>query len=164
MIKTLFKPFFKKHLGLFISMVFVSLLAVSLLVCFGSTIVNARDSYQNFVAEYEDVDELVSTNFTVREKLLTVNSLDEVDKVEARLVVDCFLKKNEQERAIVARVFSYNNDSNKIFKTYPIEQTTPHQTLVNVGVSEKYARNNDFKVGQTIKLGFFDMYEEFYIQ
>ena len=145
-------------------MVFVSLLAVGLLVCFGSVIVNARDSYQNFVAEYEDVDELVSTNFTIREKLLSVNSLDEVDKVEARLVVDCFLKKNEQERAIVARVFSYNNDSNKIFKTYPIEQTTPHQTLVNVGVSEKYARNNDFKVGQTIKLGFFDMYEEFYIQ
>ena len=164
MIKTLFKPFFKKHLGLFISMVFVSLLAVGLLVCFGSVIVNARDSYQNFVAGYEDVDELVSTNFTIREKLLSVNSLDEVDKAEARLVVDCFLKKNEQERAIVARVFSYNNESNQIFKTYPIEQTTPHQTLVNVGVSEKYARNNDFKVGQTIKLGFFDMYEEFYIQ
>ena len=164
MIKTLFKPFFKKHLGLFISMVFVSLLAVGLLCCFGSTIINARDSYQNFVAEYEDVDELVSTNFTTREKLLSVNSLDEVEKAEARLVVDCFLKKEGQDRAIVARVFSYTDESDQIFKPYPLEQTTPHQTLVNIGVSEKYAKNNDFQVGQTIKLGFFDMYEEFYIQ
>ena len=164
MIKTLFKPFFKKHFGLFISMVFVSMLAVGLLCCFGSTIINARNSYQNFVTDYEDIDELVSTNFTTREKLLSVDSLEEVDKVEARLVVDCFLKKENQERAIVARVFSYSNESNQIFKPYPIEETTPHQTLVNVGVSEKYARNNDFKVGQTIKLGFFDMYEEFYIQ
>ena len=164
MIKTLFKPFFKKHLGLFISMVFVSLLAVGLLVCFGSTIINARDSYQDFVTEYEDVDELVSTNFTTRNKLLSVSSLDEIDKAEARLVVDCFLKKNEQERAIVSRVFSYNNENKNIFNVYSLEQTTPHQTLVNIGVSEKFAKNNDFKVGQTIKLGFFDMYEEFYIQ
>ena len=164
MIKTLFKPFFKKHLGLFISMVFVSLLAVGLLVCFGSTIINARDSYQDFVTEYEDVDELVSTNFTTRNKLLSVSSLDEIDKAEARLVVDCFLKKNEQERAIVSRVFSYNNENKNIFNVYSLKQATPHQTLVNIGVSEKFAKNNDFKVGQTIKLGFFDMYEEFYIQ
>ena len=164
MIKTLFKPFFKKHLGLFISMVFVSLLAVGLLVCFGSTIINARDSYQDFVTEYEDVDELVSTNFTTRNKLLSVSSLDEIEKAEARLAVDCFLKKNEQERAIVSRVFSYNNENKNIFNVYSLEQTTPHQTLVNIGVSEKFAKNNDFKVGQTIKLGFFDMYEEFYIQ
>ena len=164
MIKTLFKPFFKKHLGLFISMVFVSLLAVGLLVCFGSTIINARDSYQDFVTEYEDVDELVSTNFTTRNKLLSVSSLDEIEKAEARLAVDCFLKKNEQERAIVSRVFSYNNENKNIFNVYSLKQATPHQTLVNIGVSEKFAKNNDFKVGQTIKLGFFDMYEEFYIQ
>ena len=164
MIKTLFKPFFKKHLGLFISMVFVSMLAVGLLCCFGSTIINARDSYQSFIAEYEDVDELVSTNFTTRDKLLSINSIEEIDKADARLVVDCFLKKDDQERAIVARVFSYNNENNKIFKPYPLEQMTPHESLVNISVSEKYATNNDFKVGQTIKLGFFDMYEEFYIQ
>ena len=164
MIKTLFKPFFKKHFGLFVSMVFVSMLAVGLLVCFGSTIINARNSYQNFITEYEDVDELVSTNFITREKLLSVSSIEEVDKADARLVMDCFLKKEEQERAIVARVFSCNKESNKLFKPYTLKQTTPHATLVNVAVSEKYARNNDFQVGQTIKLGFFDMYEEFYIQ
>ena len=164
MIKTLFKPFFKKHLGLFISMVFVSMLAVGLLCCFGSTIINARNSYQNFVEEYEDVDELVSTNFTTRDNLLSVNSLDEVEKTEARLVVDCFLKKVDQERAIMARVFSYSNESDQIFKPYTLERTEPHQDLVNIGVSEKYAINNGFQVGQTIKLGFFDMYEEFYIQ
>ena len=163
MIKVMFWPFFKKYFGLFISMVFVSMLAVSLLCCFGSCIVNTRKEYRDFVAEYQDIDELISTGFSSREKLMSVSSLEEVDKVDARLVVDCYLKKSEEDKAIVARVFSYNEQTNKIFKRYPILETTPSDTLVNISVAEKFANNNNFRVGQVIKLGFFDMYEEFYI-
>ena len=162
MIRVMFWPFFKKYFGLFISMVFVSMLAVGLLCCFGSCIINARNEYQDFVTNYQNVDELVSTNFTSRSNLMKVTSLEEVEKADARLVVDCYLKK-EEDRAIVARVFSYNEQTNTIFKRYPIKQTTPSETLVNIGVSEKFAKNNDFQVGQIIKLGFFNMYEEFFI-
>ena len=64
MIKAMFKPFFKRFFGLFISMVFVSMLAVGLLCCFGSCIVDVQKNYQDFVSEYQDVDEIISTDFT----------------------------------------------------------------------------------------------------
>ena len=38
MLRRLLWPFFKKHLGLFISMVFISMLSIGMLACFGSTV------------------------------------------------------------------------------------------------------------------------------
>ena len=57
MIKTMLRPFFKRFLGLFFSMVFVSMLSVALLCCFGSSIVNTKNNYVNYVTEYQDMDE-----------------------------------------------------------------------------------------------------------
>ncbi|MBR6865852.1 MAG: ABC transporter permease [Bacilli bacterium] len=163
MIKAMFKPFFKRFLGLFISMVFVSMLAVTLLCCFGSCIVDTQKNYQDFVSEYEDVDEIISTEFTSRQKLLSITDLEEVEKADARTVVDCYLYKEGSDRTIVSRVFSYNEDSNVIFKRYPIKSVPTRKDMVNVSVAEKFARNNGFEPGQTIKLGFFEMYADFYI-
>lgn len=163
MIRSMFKPFFKRFFGLFISMVFVSMLAVGLLCCFGSCILNVRNNYQEFVKDYQDVDELVSTDFTLRDKLLSVTDLEEVEKADARLVIDCYLYKENADRTIVSRVFSYNEDTNVIFKRYPIKSVPTREDMVNISVSEKFARNNGFEPGQTIKLGFFEMYADFYI-
>ena len=163
MIKAMFKPFFKRFFGLFISMVFVSMLAVGLLCCFGSCIINVRDNYQEFVKDYQDTDEMISTGFTTREKLLSIFELDEVEKVDSRLVIDCYLNKEEADRTIVARVFSYNEETNTIFKRYPIQSVPARDDKINISVAEKFARNNGFEPGQTIKLGFFEMYAEFYI-
>ena len=171
MIKTMLKPFFKRFFGLFISMVFVSMLAVSLLCCFGSCIVNVRNEYEKFVQNNEDVDELVSTEFTTREKLLSViEGVNEVEDADARLVVDCYLRKKQkddtiqEDRTIVTRVFSYN-DNNTLFHPYPISKPVAvNEQLVNISVAEKFARNNNFKAGDTIELGFLDMWKEFYIK
>ena len=161
MLRTMFKPFFKKFFGLFISMVFVSMLSVALLSSFGSVIVNVRQNYSSFVTEYQDIDEQISTNFASREKLLSVNEVQGVQKVDARLVIDCYLKK--PDRTIVARVFTYNEQQNNIFKRYVLDKTEKSVDKVNISIARKFANNNNFKLGQTIKLGFFDMYEEFYI-
>ena len=167
MIKTMLKPFFKRFFGLFISMTFVSMLAVGLLCCFGSCIVTARDEYQAFIKNYEDVDELVSTEFSSREKLLSVSQVDGVEKVDARLVVDCYLKNPnnpEEDKAKVARIFSFNEEDNNIFKREAIQKSkTPSATYVNISVSEKFARNNKFTIDQVVQLGFLDTYRDFYI-
>ena len=163
MIKAMFKPFFKRFFGLFISMVFVSMLAVGLLSCFGSCIVDVQKNYQDFVSEYQDVDEIISTDFMPRDTLLSVTDLDEVEKADARTVVDCYLYKEGSDRTIVSRVFSYNEESNVIFKRCPIKSVPAKKDMVNISVAEKFARNNGFEPGQTIKLGFFEMYADFYI-
>lgn len=168
MLKAMFKPFFKKFFGLFISMTFVSLLAIALLSCFGSAMSNLKHTYENYIVEYANLDEQVSIkSFTKRETLLSVKDLEEVQEVDARLTIDCYLKKENLEenksRTIVARIFSFNEKENVLFKRYVTESVTPSTDHVNVSVTSKFAKNNNFQVGKTIKLGFFGLFEEFYI-
>ncbi len=178
MIKTMLRPFFKRFLGLFFSMVFVSMLSVALLCCFGSSIVNTKNHYVNYVNEYQDMDELVSTQFVRRENLDCLNELtDVIDKYDSRLTVDCYLKK--PDRTLVARVFSYDDDpksefKNQIFKRYVLE-STPYvnkavnfrgkevDVAANISVCRKFAKNNNFKLGDVVELGFLNMYANFYI-
>ncbi len=178
MLKTMLKPFFKRFFGLFVSMVFVSMLSVALLCCFGSSIVNTKNNYINYVTEYQDMDELVSTQFVRRENLDCLDELtDVIDKYDSRLTVDCYLKR--PNRTLVARVFSYDDDpnsefQNKVFKRYVLERTDYVSKAINsegqevdiaanVSVCRKFAKNNNFKVGDVIQLGFFNMYANFHI-
>ena len=164
MIKAMLKPFFKKFIGLFISMVFVSMLSVGLLSCFGSCMINVKKEYQNFVAEYQDMDEQITTGFHSRNNLVEiVKSVDGVKEVDARLAIDCYLYKENEDRTIVSRVFTYNETTNTLLKRYVLKSIEPNKEMVNIGVSEKFAKNNKFELGQTIKLGFLEMYQEFYI-
>lgn len=161
MIKYMFKPFFKKYIGLFLSMVFVSLLSIALLCCFGSAVIDLRRTYKNYLKDYGDVDVQVSTDFTLRDDLLSVKDIEGVNKADARISLDCFLKK--ENRAIVARVFSYNETQNEIFKPYVIDSIEDSKDYINISVCRKFANNNNFRLGQIIKLGFFNLYEDFYI-
>ena len=177
MIKTMLRPFFKKFFGLFMSMAFVSMLSVALLCCFGSSIVNTKNEYKEYIEQYQDMDELIATNFVRRDKLLSVGELNEVNKVDARLTVDAYVKK--PDRTIVGRIFTYDDDPNSptkntIFKRH-INESVPYVTeaknaegqnvaiAANIGVCSKYARNNNFKLGDVIQIGFFNMYANFYI-
>ena len=147
-------------------MVFVSMLAVGLLCCFGSCIVNVRNNYQSFVKDYQDVDELVSTEFSLRKDLLSVSDVEGVNKTDARIVIDCYLRKPSEDKsnkAKLARVFSFNEETNTIFKRAVIKEVAPSTTYVNISLSEKFARNNNYEVGETLELGFLETYMEFYV-
>ena len=162
MIKIMFKSFFKRFFGLFVSMVFVSMLSVGLLCCFGSTIINVKNNYITYVSEYQDMDEQVSTSFASRETLKSVlQDIPEVLVADARLTVDAFIKKEEKQ--IVGRIFSYNEKDNKIFKRCVTEKIPYVDNAINIGVTGKFARNNNFKLGQTIEIGFLKYYERFHI-
>ena len=53
MIRTMLKPFLKKFLGLFISMAFVSMLAIGLLTAFASTIYNLKTTFRAYMESNE---------------------------------------------------------------------------------------------------------------
>ncbi len=129
MLRIMLKPFFKRFIGLFISMVLVSSLAISLLCTFGSTIVNLNTTYKSYLNEYGDVDEQIATNFTTREKILSFSGkVDEVAAADARITLDSFLLKPDG-RTIVSRIFSFNEKENKVFKRYilkKIDKSTEH--------------------------------------
>ena len=162
MIGTMLKPFFKKFFGLFVSMVFVSLLSIGLLCCFGSVVTNLKHTYQNYLENYGMVNEQITTNFMSRNKLVSyTEGIEEIEAVDARLTLDCYLKK--EDRTIVARVYSYNEKEDEIFGRYISEQVPNVEQLINVSVASKYAFNNGFHTGDTIQLGFLNLYADFHI-
>lgn len=162
MIGTMLKPFFKRFVGLFISMVFVSMLSIGLLAAFASTIYNLRNTFRTYLADYGDVDIVVSIPFTEKAVIEDIVALDCVDTVEYRLTMDSYLQK-ASGRTITSRIFTYKDDDSSLFGRYVLSKTDPSPDKINVSVVRRFADNNGFKVGDTIKIGYFGLFLEFYI-
>ena len=160
MIKTLLRPFLKKYIGLFISMVFVSMLSVALLCSFGSTIINVKNNYKSFVKDYENVSSIVSFDYTTKDKIDKIKNISEIEEIDTRIVLDTYLKN--EGRTLVGRIFSYREDD-PIFKRYVVEKNYNGFGMVNISISRKFARNNNFKVGEKLTVSLFEQTYDFYI-
>ena len=153
MIKTMLRPFFKRFIGLFISMVFVSMLSVALLVSFSSAMTNLKTGYQSYKQNYGAVDALVTTNFSSKDNLPGANEIEGVEAYDTRFSMDCFLKKPDG-RTITSRIFTYDEQNDTVFKRYIIKDGGYKNDAINVSVVRKFAENNKFTTGDTIKVGF----------
>ncbi len=174
MIRMLFKSFFKRFLGLFVSMTFVSLLAIGLLVTFGSTLINLDERYTSYLKEYGNVDLQVDTSLASREDLNGVlQAVPGIKKADVRFSLDTYLKKSTSptEKTLTARIFSYNEPENDIFKRYVLSSTEPNYEkmpdgsfkYMNAGITRKFAKNNSITLGQTLVIGYQDVYVDVYI-
>ena len=167
MIKIMLKPFIKKYLGLFISMVLVSTLSIALLISFSSSVSNLRNDFQKYLDEYENIDGVAKMGITKKSDIAVddksgIYALESVDKVEFRLTLDAYLLKDNGRR-ITARLFTYDDEAPHLFDRYVVESTAPQQNKINVSVLRKFAENNGFKLGDTIKVGYFNIYIPLYI-
>lgn len=164
MLSRMFKPFLKKFWGLLISMAFVSMLSIGLLIAFATSINNLKATYSSYLDQYGMVDVQIKTAFTAREKIEDIKTVEGVDKVEERLTLDCYLKRQDN-RTITARIFAFNDQTNEINKRYVLESAPKKEgaEIINVSVVRKFAENNNFKVGDSLKLGYADFYVEIYI-
>ena len=162
MIKIMFKPFFKKYIGLFISMVFVSMLSIALLIGFVSTTTNLKATYQSYLQDYENVQGVVKINLNLRSHFSGLQDVEGVQTVDMRLTLDAYLKKSDG-RIITARVYSFNEKENNLFNRYVLESGAKSDTIPNISVVRKFAENNNFKLGDTIKLGYFNKFIDFHI-
>jgi len=111
MIKTMLKPIFKRYWGLFLSMAFVSSLAIGLFISFFSAIMTLRSTYQSYKYNYGQTSAIINTSFVLR---------SDVDKafieypditLYKRLTVDTYLKKSDG-RIITSRI--YTSSENKL--------------------------------------------------
>ena len=162
MIRTMLKPFLKKFLGLFISMAFVSMLAIGLLTAFASTIYNLKTTFRAYMESNEDLNVVASVGFTTIESTEGIKNLDSVKDVQYRLTMDAFLKK-DNGRTITARIFTFKEEEPCLYKPIVLKSVEKDANKINVSVVRKYALNNGFNLGDTVRLGYFDAYLEFYV-
>ena len=162
MIRRILPSFFKRYIGLFISMVFVSMLSVALLCTFVSSITNLKSIYSAYLEKYGDIDEQLSISLVEKSDLSPLDDIVEIESYDARLTIDSYLKKDDG-RTIVTRLFSYDEKNDEVFKRYILESTKPSQTEPNLSICRKFAKNNGFKLGDTIQLGYFGVFADFHI-
>ena len=161
MIRTMLKPFLKKFIGLFISMVFVSSLAIGLFCSFSSTISNLQKTFGTYIDDYGKINAVANINFSEKSQFADITSVDGVKAVEYRLTMDAFLKKSNG-RTITARLFTFKEDDT-ILKRYILESCEPSADKINVSVVRKFAENNGFKPGDSLQIGYFGLFLNFYI-
>lgn len=155
-------------------MSFVSMLAIGLLVCFGSTIINLDAKYTQYLNEYGQVDEQISTNLYQREELKKLKTnVQGIKNLDVRFSLDTYLKKSEApgEKTLTARIFSYNEKENEVFKRYVLQHVEPNYEkdendfykYVNAGITRKFSNNNQIKVGDTLVIGYSNVYIKLFI-
>lgn len=162
MIKYLFKPFFKRFLGLFISMVFVSSLSIMLLTSFASGITNLKRSFKDYVKDNQDIAAITKISVTKRKDIGDITNVEGVDKVEYRVVLDAFMKKDSGKNTTV-RLMTFKDDADTILKRYIVDQVELNDEMPNISLTNKFARNNNIKCGDVVKLGYFKTFIEFYV-
>ncbi len=161
MISTLFKPFLKKHLGIFISMIVVSMLSIALLCSFGSTLLNLSNRTKSYMRDYGNVDEQISTDF-VEIQDLQFEGVEGVEMVDTRIVTDVNLEKTDG-RVISARLCSFQEENDTIFKRYVNQKDENCDKDLRISIATKFANNNGYKLGDSVRLGFYHEYLTFYI-
>ena len=155
MVKTYLKPLFKRHFGLFASMAAVSMLAISLMVSFITSIANLGDAIKDYRDEYGSADGVIETSLIQREELQNLTSLPEVADAQGRIVTYAMIEKPDK-RVITSRVLSYH-DNDEIYKLY-YESKAELSTPVDLCMETVYARNNGFNVGDVVRIGYFGFY------
>ena len=159
MIKVLLKPFLKKYIGLFFSMVFVSMLSIALLIAFASSISNLTKSYKNYREEYGAPNVTVKTKFQQKNKYENLSEIEGVSYVDYRLTIDFYMKRSDG-RTITTRINSFNEEDEYFYRRYVHQKGELDSDRINISVARKFAENNNFKVGDKVKFGLFNVFVE----
>lgn len=164
MIKRLLWPLIKRFKGLFISMCFVSMLAIGLLMAFTNVYINLGQTYPAYIEKYNAASLTISTDLKdMSGDIEDVKNLNGVEQAEYRLSFDCYLKK-EDGRQITSRIFTYREDNeiNRLF--FKERKVEVPNDLPYIYVESRFAKNNNFKAGDEIALGAFGLYIPFRIR
>ena len=150
MIKKMLIPLLKKYIGIFISMILVSIFSISLLSGEASSIYNLDKSYKDYKKEYKTMDIMISTDPFNREDV-RLDNIDGVDEYIFRYSLDLYLgyQKNDNERIIYSRIFTYS-DGDSLLKKYSYGKGDYDLNYLNISMSKKYANFNNLKLNDHI--------------
>lgn len=162
MIRLLLRSYIKRFFSIFLALIFISGLSAGLFNSFLSAKEHLVNDPNRFFTEYGYIDEQVSLKLDEREEFNDLYNLEGVSSIDMRLSFDVHLKKSDG-RTINSRLVTYNNGKDEIMKRYIESESPRKEGEFNVAVSNKFAKNNGFKVGDNIELTISKLSQSFYI-
>ena len=108
MIKKMILPLLKKFIGIFISMIFVSVLAISLLSGEASSIYNLSESYKEYKSYYKSMDIMISTDSFNRGDM-DISNVEGIEEYIYRYTLDIYFgyTNSGKEKIIYSRIYTY---------------------------------------------------------
>ena len=162
MIRLLLRSYIKRFLSIFLALIFIAGLSAGIFNAFLSAKGHLSNDPNRFFNEYGYIDEQISITLDEREEYMDLYDVEGVESIDMRLSFDVHLKKNDG-RTINSRLVTYSNNDNEILKHYVVSELPRKENEFNVAVSNKYAQNNGFKVGDNITLTLSSLSYSFYI-
>ena len=159
--KDLIFPLIKKFKGLFLSMIFVSILAISLVTAFSSSVANLKKGYDEYMNYYDNTTYVLSTNLSLKSDYNDLKNISGIESYSMRLNLIGNIKKADNTINNV-KLISYDS-SNLQSKKIVREAISKNTLLPNISLTSGFARNNNYRVGDTLKIGMLDTYIDVYI-
>ena len=153
--KTLIIPLIKKFLGLFLSMIFVSILAICLVTAFTSAVYNLKEGHNKYIKEYDNISYFISTDFKEKEEYKDLYNIDGIDSLTMRISLNCFYKRTDDSISSI-KLISYkdNNESKK----YVHKSVKKDINYSNVSIPKTFAKKNNINLNDKLNIGFLDSY------
>ena len=150
MIKKMILPLLKKFIGIFISMIFVSVLAISLLSGEASSIYNLSESYKEYKSDYKSMDIMISTDSFNRGDM-DISNVEGIEEYIYRYTLDIYFGYTSEgyEKIIYSRIYTYN-DEDPLIKRYSYSKGTFNEYYLNISLAKKFADLNHLKINDYI--------------
>ena len=162
MIRLLLRSYIKRFISIFLALIFIGGLSAGIFNAFLSAKEHLTNDPNRFFNEYGYVDEQISLTLDERDEYMDLYDVEGVESIDMRLSFDVHLRKSNG-RTINSRILTYSNSDNEIMKRYVISELPRKEGEFNVAISNKYAQNNGFKVGDKITLTLYSLSYSFYI-
>ncbi len=162
MIRLLLRSYIKRFISVFLALIIIGGVSAGIFNAFLSAKEHLVHDPSRFFNEYGYINEQVSLTIDEREEYMNLYDVEGVASIDMRLSFDVHLEKDDG-RTINSRIVTYSNHKDEIMKRYVVSELPRKENEYNVAVSNKYAQNNGFKVGDKIKLTLYSFSYSFYI-
>ena len=162
MIRLLLRSYIKRFISIFLALIFIGGLSAGIFNAFLSAKEHLTNDPGRFFNDYGYIDEQISLTLDEREEYMDLYNVEGVSSIDMRLSFGVHLQKNNG-KTINSRIVTYSNSENEIMKRYVVSELPRKEDEYNIAVSNKYAINNGFKVGDRIKLTLYSLSHTFYI-
>lgn len=148
MIKSLVGPIFKKYIKLFISMMLVLSLGIAVFTGLKSSLKTLDVSLEKYINDYKYADMVVMTELTDFDIAQKIEDLNDVYKVDSKLVMDAALKV-DNDRTISVRAFSFDIKNWEEFYFWEMNENADY---MNVACDYRFAKENDIHAGDILEI------------
>lgn len=142
------------HKGTYIACIVIMSIGLMIYNVFGIAYDNIESSISSFYAEQRFADGFVEVIAMPLEKVKDLENIDEIDRVNGRLVRDVKVLNDAQEFTGYLRLIAYEEDAedNGLNQFEILSGRRPSRGAYGLVISSKYAQANNHQVGGNIRL------------